>query len=126
MSPFTFVIPGQLPGSNEITRANRSHWAVGAQQKKKMEDLIGRSILYSQIKALECPVRVEIRWIEPDTKRDADNVSGAIKAILDEIVKMGILPDDSRKWVQRIDHIFEVDKQNPRIVVTLIPMGGKP
>ena len=53
-------------------------------------------------------------------KRDEDNVLfGACKIILDALQQTNILPNDNRRWV-RLDLLpVRVDRQKPRIEVTL-------
>lgn len=53
-------------------------------------------------------------------KRDEDNVLfGACKIILDALQQINILPNDNRRWV-RLDLLpVRVDRQKPRIEVTL-------
>ena len=66
------------------------------------------------------PVEIAFIFYEMNTKRDIDNVSGwAHKCILDALVKEGILVDDSWKYVKSIKDEFYIDKDNPRIIVTI-------
>jgi len=64
-------------------------------------------------------VFVTFAWHEPNRRRDADNVAFAKKFILDALVGLGVLPDDSRKYVTGFADEFHVDRQRPRIVVTI-------
>ena len=43
---------------------------------------------------------VRFEWHERTKKRDADNIASAKKFILDALVNMRVLPDDSRKYVK--------------------------
>ena len=118
-----FEIPGRLPGMNEIVNAARHNRFAGAKQKR---DETERCALWAMpLKPFNEPVRLSIRWIEPNMRRDVDNISGGIKFILDGLVTAGKLPDDSRKWVKGIAHEFpESDSKNPRIEISLETATG--
>ncbi len=65
-------------------------------------------------------MRMIFRWYEEDKRRDIDNIAFAKKFILDALVKTGILPDDSRKWLLSfVDDFPEPDRSNPRIEVEI-------
>lgn len=65
------------------------------------------------------PVRLKITWYEPNKRRDVDNITFAVKFILDELVKERILQNDSQKYVCDIWNKVRVDKYNPRIEVEI-------
>lgn len=65
------------------------------------------------------PVRLKITWYEPNKRRDVDNITFAVKFILDELVKERILQNDSQKYVCEIWNSVRVDKLNPRIEVEI-------
>lgn len=71
------------------------------------------------------PITIEIHWHEKNERRDIDNVAYAIKFILDGLVTSGKLEDDSRKWVRGITHHFPIDRNNPRVVVTITEIESK-
>ena len=53
---------------------------------------------------------VRFEWHEKTKKRDADNIASAKKFILDALVKMGVLQDDSRKYVKGFYDVIVDDK----------------
>ena len=55
-------------------------------------------------------VMVRFEWHEKTKKRDADNIASAKKFILDALVKMRVLPDDSRKYVKGFYDVIVDDK----------------
>lgn len=99
-----FLIKHKLPSLNEYTRACRSNAYKGAKLKAESEEVIGWAIKEALLKkSLQKPkgaVIVKFEWHEKTQKRDADNIAFAKKFILDALVKMGVLPDDSRKYVK--------------------------
>lgn len=113
-----FVIEGRLPGMNDIIGvASRNRYASGT-LKKKSTELCATYAL--QIKPIKNPIKITCEWIEPNEKRDLDNISAGIKYILDGLVMSGRLQNDTRRWVRGITHLFPpADKANPRIIISL-------
>ena len=115
------IIEGRLIGLNEYINMNRTHKNKGSNAKKNEESLINTYIMVSRLKPIEkYPIKLDIKWYEKDKRRDVDNITFAVKFILDALVKKGILIDDSRKYVTSISHDVLVDKKRPRIEVEII------
>lgn len=55
-------------------------------------------------KPVTVQVQILCQWVEPDNKRDIDNIEAAIKFILDGLKKAKVIPDDSRRWVPKVTH----------------------
>jgi Holliday junction resolvase RusA-like endonuclease len=53
---------------------------------------------------------VRFEWHERTKKRDADNIASAKKFILDALVNMRVLEDDSRKYVKGFYDVIVDDK----------------
>jgi len=122
-----FTIPGKLPGLNEIIKASRTHYVVANSQKKKYQKIISNSILLSQIKPFTEPVVLAFKWVEPDNRRDRGNIRAGEKFISDALVLMGILPNDTAKWVKGFaDYFPDPDKKNPHIEVTVETLDESP
>ena len=62
---------------------------------------------------------VRFTWVEPDMRRDKDNVRFAAKFILDALVEAGVLANDGWKQVGGLSDLFLVSKADPRVVVEL-------
>lgn len=58
-------------------------------------------------------------WHERTKKRDADNIAFAKKFILDALVKMRVLEDDSRKYVKGFYDTI-VDDKTDYVIVELV------
>ena len=114
------IIQGQLEGLNSYTKANRSNRYAGAKMKKDMERIIGWCIK-QQLQGVHysAPVKIDFTWIEPNRKRDLDNIAFAKKFILDALVKNGILESDGWKGVCGFTDSFKVNKQRPRVEVEI-------
>lgn len=117
----TFTIPGQLVGLNEYTKACRGHKLAGASMKKREQAIVGWCL--TGLKPVEGPVVVNVTWYEPNRMRDPDNVRFAIKFILDALVSKGTLAGDGWKHIAGINDTFDIDRERPRIVVTIAPAG---
>lgn len=114
-----FDIPGKLPGMNEIIAAAKK--GKGKYQPYSiMKREYGAMITYLAKKLPKRnKVNITITWYEPNMRRDIDNISAGQKFILDALVKAGVIENDSQKYVKRITHDFEVDKENPRVEVEI-------
>jgi Holliday junction resolvase RusA-like endonuclease len=121
---FTFCIPGRLSSQNEVIRnAAYNRYGGGAQRKKEkercywaiVEQMAGELVRFTK------PVTIAFTWVEPNAKRDLDNIaSGGAKVAIDALVMAKVIPNDTREWVRGISHTFPPpDKANPRIEVTV-------
>ena len=119
-----FVIYGKLPGLNDYTKANRNNKYLANKMKQDIQKTICKYIVFGvSMKDLEkvdrYPIGLTIKWYEPNNRRDIDNITFGTKFILDSMVCMGIIEDDSRKYVDSIEHSVFTDKENPRIEVEI-------
>ena len=116
-----FVIKGRLDDLNKYTSACRTNPYKGAKMKKDNEKIIMFYIKHAKLeKVTDYPIKVKIDWFEVNRRRDIDGIQFATKFILDSLVKMKIIEDDSQKYVNAIEHHVYKDKDNPRIEVSLI------
>ena len=125
MIEIKFVIKGKLDGLNEYINACRANRYKGAEMKKKNERLVMAYILqavnFGEIYEVKnYPIKLNINWYEPNNKRDIDNLVFATKFIQDSLVRTGILEDDSRKYINQVNHSVFTDKENPRIEVEIL------
>lgn len=120
------TIDGTLPGLNEIIDASRANYHIGNALKQQAQNAVMWHIR-QQLRGVrfEKPVILRYRFYEPNRRRDKDNIaSGAHKVIQDALVKSGVLKNDGWKYVEGFEDRFDVDKQNPRIVVTIEEVGA--
>lgn len=120
-----FVIKGKLDGLNEYIRACRANRYKGAEMVKKNERLVMAYILqavnFGEVYEVKnYPIKLNINWYEMDNRRDIDNITFATKFIQDSLVRTGILDDDSRKYINQVNHSVFTDKENPRIEVEIL------
>lgn len=121
------TIPGRLPGLNEYVNAERSHRQKAAALKRDVQRRIALEIR-SQLKGVRFsgPVFMDYTWIEPDRRRDKDNVAFARKFIQDALVHCGVLQNDGWTDVAGFTDCFLVDKENPRVEIRITTVCAKP
>lgn len=113
-------IPGRLPGLNDYTGAERTNKYKGAKMKRECTDFVATFCKQQKVQKFKKPVIIKFVWIEPNTRRDPDNfTSFGRKVILDGLVRAGILPDDSQKWVKGWSDGWKIDKENPEIYIII-------
>lgn len=118
----SLIIPGRLVSLNEYVAANRGKygWRSGAAMAEQQLQIVEWAIARARLKPVGRLVHLRFDYFEKDRRRDKDNVAGvAHKFIIDGLVKMGILNDDNWNHVDGFEDHFEVDKENPRIEVTI-------
>lgn len=114
---YQFTIPGRLPGLNEIVDANRTTKYAGAKQKQDAQFLI--KLVARKLPVLKEPIKISYLWIEPNRRRDKDNIQAGQKFIQDSLVELGKLSNDGWASIIEIRHDFSVDRHNPRVEVTI-------
>lgn len=118
---YEFTIPGRLPGLNEMISAERTNRFKAAKLKSQSQNLIGFQ-LKQQLRGVQIhkPVVIHYIWYEMNRRRDVGNISGyGHKVINDALVQMGVIKDDSQKYVIGMTDTFSYDREHPRIVVML-------
>lgn len=122
---YKFVIQGRLEGLNEYTSANRTNPHKGGKVKRDCENLIIYSIR-QQLRGvhIEKPVLIYYRFYEPNRRRDNDNIlSCAAKFVQDSLVKTRVLQEDGQKYIHNFYFDTFVDRENPRIEVTITELS---
>ena len=109
---------GTLPGLNEIIKEARKNRYAAAYQKKKTQEEIATQLWPYVFRGFGGPVNIHINFYEKDRRRDEDNVMAGMKFILDAIVQMGVIPDDSQKYCHVTPAVY-VDKEKPRIEILI-------
>jgi Holliday junction resolvase RusA-like endonuclease len=112
-----FTIPGELPGLNEIIEAAKRCRYTYADMKEIFTTQICW-IVKGKPKTKN-PVIVKITWFAKSMRRDPDNVMAGQKFIMDALVKMGIIHNDTWMYVKEIKHHFAVSRKNPRVQVEI-------
>ena len=113
------VIPGEMPGMNEIIKAakqGRKGYQPYAEMKKENTNMV---TWFAKKVPKKKRVHLDITWIAKDKRRDPDNIAAAVKFIWDGLVEAGVIQNDGWKENGGWKNSFEVDKVNPRIEVII-------
>lgn len=115
----TFEVPGRLPGMNEYTSANRSNAQAGGRMKSETEEAIMWAAKVAGLKPMAGKVYARFIWVEPNMRRDLDNIAFAKKFVFDALQKMGVIKNDNWSGVTGFSDTFRLNKANPRVIVEL-------
>ena len=126
MKQHRLVIHGRLPNLNEYINAERTNRYIAANMKKKTEEHITSEII-SQLNGLHITnmVNMVYTWIEPNKKRDKDNIAFAKKFIQDALVKNGVLNNDGWREIDGFSDLFKVDPDNVGVIVDLLEVASE-
>ena len=113
----TRFIPGPLPGRNEQEAAARTHYHTAAQLKDLWTSHVARIFAGSGQRYNR--VKVHFRFLEPNRRRDPDNIIAAMKYILDGIVAADIIKKDGWTQIAGLTFEWEVVERDPGVIVTV-------
>lgn len=123
---YLLIIPGTLNNLNDYINAERTNRHKGAKMKADNGNIVAVAIRQCMrgVK-IEEPVFMEYLWVEPNKRRDLDNISSfGRKVIQDALVDAQVLRDDGWKYIVGFSDKFDVDKMDPRIEVLLREADG--
>lgn len=117
------IIPGELPSLNEIismAKRGKGKYQPYNEMKQKYNTLIAYECKKQLKDATFNKITLYITWYCKNKKQDKDNIAVGLKFILDGMVHARIIENDGWKQVHGFSHKFEVDKDNPRVEITII------
>lgn len=114
-----FEVPGRLPGMNEYQEACRRSAVEGGRMKREATDSVAWCAKAAGVSALRTPIDVRVTWVEPNMRRDKDNIRAGMKFVLDGLVEAGAIPNDGWRQIGSLSDDFKVNKDNPRVVVEI-------
>ena len=115
------IVRRPMPNLNTVIAATKKHWSYYSREKKKWTQMVRVEALAQKLKPVTQPVWVRSEYYSKNRRADPDGIRIAAKYILDGLVEANVLPDDSQKWIIGFVDRFSVDKNDPRIEVTLMP-----
>ena len=125
---YDLVLNGTMPNLNDYLhgeriaiRKNGKFTTKGNAMKQEYQRKVV-SAVRSQLRGIHIdkPVKIYYTFYEKNRKRDLDNISAfAHKVIQDGLVQCGLLANDGWKNIVGYSDDFYVDKDNPRIEVTI-------
>ena len=110
-------IKHRFPTFNAYINKERSNRYAAASSKKK-EGIIARSYCKGH-EPFKTPCKISLTYYVKNKRVDLDGWAFARKVILDSMVKEGVLPDDSLKYVIGIQEQVVVDSDE-RVIVEVI------
>ena len=124
MADQEITIPGELPNLNAALAGAKRHWSSYAQIKKQQTNKVAW-IAKGQLTPVTPPVDLVFSWTTKDKRVDPDNISHGAKYLIDGLVNAGILPNDGRKVIRSLTHLFpEPAPRAPRVDIQLIEIKG--
>lgn len=119
-SNMLITIPGELADLNAFIKATNNSRYGGNNIKQVETDRVAYTVKkYYPWPEEDYPVHIMFRWYTKNTRKDIDNVAFAKKFVLDGLVRGGIILDDRRKYVSGFTDTFCIDKDNPRVDVSI-------
>lgn len=118
----------KTPSLNDVIKAERTIFkkgnkivSQGSLMKKKWQSYFASQIVKGLgRKKISKPFTVHYDIYEPDKKRDIGNVFSPIeKYTMDALQDTGTIPNDNQQWYKGFSARFFIDKENPRIEVTI-------
>jgi Holliday junction resolvase RusA-like endonuclease len=125
----TFTIKGRLPDLNDYLQAERvsrrtpngKFFTRGAEMKKKWQQYI-ITFIRKDLKRLKItkPVIIHYHYYEPNARRDYGNIHAVAQKFIEDALQITkVLANDNQKCVRGFTADFDIDKNEPRIVVEI-------
>ena len=96
-----------------------AHWSKKTRAKHEVHYRTRKALQATPVPALD-RVRATVTQYAPNARRrDADGLGAFAKDAIDALVKERILTDDNSRIVASTTYAIEVDRDNPRITLTL-------
>jgi hypothetical protein len=113
-----------------VNETNGRHWSVLAKRTGPWRDVAQAHLRNARVRGAvpwEGQVPVTVHLALPFAKaarRDPHNYVGTnVKAVVDGMVRAGIVPDDTADWVTVLEPDLVVQPQSPR-TATITPQGS--
>lgn len=111
------IIPGELTDLNTYIQAERTNKFIGSAVKKEETERVHTECIVSRPQKETGSRFFLFIWYSSSKRKDPDNIAFAKKFIMDGLVKAGVIPDDTQKYVIGFMDLFFIDKENPRVEV---------
>lgn len=136
-----FTIHGNFPSLNTTLSKAMSNFNLYSKLKKDLDEKIRLQIKAQKVPKIEAPLAIVMRWFVRNKRVDPDNTYSVAKYILDAmqdrytyikirgkreryVTSKGIWSGDGfKEFPGGLLHTIDVDKEKPRVEITLIPNG---
>lgn len=108
-----------FPSLNDYIKAMNGNRYTGNHMKQEFTDTVFWACRAQGLSVYAIPVELKFTYYEKNHKRDPDNIVFAKKFILDGIVKAGIIPNDTQKYIKKFTDEWVVDGTNTGILVQI-------
>lgn len=125
------VIPHMEPRLYALNETLRMHPQVRNRNKKALEEFIGWQVKLAGLVECQAPVWIDYLWVMPNARRDKSNVVAGGRKIIEDALGpqtkrnpqgMNILRGDGWNDIVGWTDRFDVDRENPRIEVSITEM----
>lgn len=106
-----------FPNWNKYINAERTNKFIANKMKQDEKNIV--KILCRNLKPIKkYPIGIKIKKYVKNTNTDVDNIR--VKGLIDGLVEMGILENDSLKYINKIELSAEVSKEKNGIDIEFI------
>lgn len=109
IEPRTYIIDMKLPSLNQYVDVCRANKYGASRYKQEIQNDI--AIFLNRMPIYKKPIYIDFLWIEENKKRDYDNICFAKKFILDTMVQLGKIQDDSWGYILGFSDRFCLSKE---------------
>lgn len=113
------IIKEILPGLNDIINKCKHDKYKGAKLLKESKEICEYYFREQCNKVFTKPLLFTFKWYEKTKRRDKDNICSAVKLIFDGMQQAGVLKNDGWKQIENWTNEFYVDKNYPRVEITI-------
>ena len=114
------IIQGELCDLNTYINTTRANKFASAKIKKEQTNYVWGCCKEQGAKPIkDYPIMISFKWFVKNKRKDPDNVCFQKKWIMDGLVLAGVIENDTMEFIEGFQDSFEVDKENPRIEITL-------
>lgn len=116
---YTYTIPGRLAGANEAINRAKGGIYLSNRLKRAETKRCALAAIVGQVPKLKKPIRLHFHWVEPNRRRDLDNIRYAAKFVIDGLRECRKLENDGWRWIVGMSDTWQVDPKNPHIEVKI-------
>ena len=118
IEPRTYIINMKLPSLNQYIYKCRANKYGSARYKKEIQNNI--AIFLNRMPIYENPIYIDFLLIEQNKRRDFDNICFSKKFILDTMVQLGKIQNDSWGYILGFSDRFCLSKEKVSKVILTI------
>jgi hypothetical protein len=110
------IILGEFTTLNQYIDQERGNKFAAAKTKER-ETLRVKLESNSYLPVTFARCDLVIVWYRCNKRTDPDNIAFATKFLLDGLQASGVVPHDRWSFIASITHLFDVDRENPRVEI---------